>query len=185
MAKRPLPSPEVLRQLLHYEPETGKLFWKPRDISLFEGKYRQRAHAIFAARFEGKEALTADNGYGYKQGRIFDKLHMAHRVIWALVHGEWPSQDVDHINGNRSDNRAENLRAVSRTENMRNARRPNHNTSGHIGVRWQPNAGKWRARIKVDRRTIHVGYFDSLDAAVAARKEAEAVYGFHQNHGRD
>lgn len=185
MASKAHPTPEELRQLLRYEPETGKLFWKQRDVSLFEDRGNGAAAnaASWNARYAGAEALTALNAAGYRHGAVFGCKLRAHRVAWALVHGQWPQGEIDHINGITDDNRLENLREVTGQENQRNSKRPANNTSGVVGVSWYEPARKWVARIRVIKR-IHLGYFDDFNEAVAARKAAEAAYGFHQNHGR-
>lgn len=185
MAKTDLPTPEELRKLLRYEPDTGKLFWRARSVALFSSTGRRSANhacALWNSRFAGKEAFTADDGGGYKSGGIFCRLHRAHRVIWALHHDEWPTHEIDHINGVKDDNRIVNLRDVSHIENSRNTRRSSNNTSGHMGVGWNKARGKWEARIKVGRQ-IYLGLFDVFEDAVAARKAAEIKYGFHENHG--
>lgn len=167
---------ELLRSLLRYEPSTGKLFWRKRDG-------RGRGVAIFNARWAGKEAFTADNGSGYKQGCICSRVQKAHRIIWIIVYGETPSH-IDHINGDRSDNRITNLRSVSPTDNARNKVRPRTNTSGIIGVWWRKDISKWQASIRVSGRRLHLGYFSDMNGAAGARHEAERAYGFHPNHGR-
>jgi hypothetical protein len=176
----------MLRTLLRYEPETGKLFWLERDASLFRDlKFSaDRNCRIWNTRYAGAEAFKADDGKGYLVGSIFGRAYNAHRVIWALIHGEWPKAEIDHINGDRSDNRISNLRSVSVQENARNSKLPADNTSGAIGVSWKKRDARWQAYIAVNRRHIHLGYFDDFDAAVAARKEAELRLGFHPNHGR-
>ncbi len=83
---------------------------------------------------------------------------------------------VDHINGNRLDNRKSNLRVCRRGENMRNIKRKKNNTSGQAGVRRYGRHGRWLARIMIDRREIHLGCFDSYDAAVSARLAGELKY---------
>lgn len=135
-------------------------------------------------RWAEKEAFTADHGKGYRCGRFNGKPLFAHRVIWAIVHGHWPEQDIDHINGIRSDNRLSNLRSVSRSENMRNKMRPPNNTSGFIGVSWDKKSGKWFAQIQVCGKNNSLGHFSDKSEAVKARKRAEQEFGFHINHGR-
>ena len=180
-----IPDTDTLRQLLHFIPETGRLFWRERGPEWFtDGRYpAARSAASWNTRYAGKEAFTSIDGTGYRQGSIFNHMHRAHRVIWRIVHGVWP-QDTDHINGIRTDNRIVNLRNVSRTENMRNAARPNTNTSGSIGVGWDRSSGKWQAQITVDGRNRHLSYFSDKADAIAARKAAEIEHGFHENHGR-
>jgi len=177
--------PALLRKLLRYDAETGKLYWLVRTPDLFAHSDNADADCRrFNTQFAGKEAMYADSaGHGYCTGAIFNRQFLTHRVIWALVHGEWPIF-IDHINGIRTDNRLCNLRSVSRQENMRNARRPRTNKSGVIGVYWASHASLWRASIKVNGKNQHLGYFKSLGEAAAARTRAEREIGFHPNHGR-
>lgn len=181
-----LPSIDTLRLLLRYEPETGRLFWRERPVSMFADGGHSAAHcaAKWNAKFAGKEALAALNKRGYLVGSIFNGDVTAHRAIWAIVHGEWPQRQVDHINGNRTDNRISNLRLVTNAENSRNAARSRNNSSGVTGVHWFKKSGKWQASIMVNKRSLHIGLFTDFEDAVAARKAAEAKHGFHKNHGR-
>ena len=186
MSAKSLPSPELLRQLLRYDPDTGKLYWRERDVSFFnstEGRSANHACAQWNSRFAGKEALTADNGAGYNQGCIFGKVYKAHRVIWAMVYGEW-IDEVDHIEGTRNDNRLAKLRDGSNGQNRKNTKLPRNNTSGAIGISWAKNINKWKAYINFDGKRIGLGYFDDINDAIFARKSAEAEYGYHPNHGR-
>jgi hypothetical protein len=109
--------------------------------------------------------------------------YKAHRLIWLLVHKAWPENQIDHIDGNGLNNRIENLRDVTNAENARNRKKQKNNESGHTGVRRE--RGKWRAVIEVSGREIYLGLFINLEEAVAARKAAEAKYGFHANHGKE
>lgn len=181
MAAKPLPSPEVLRQLLRYEPETGKLFWRRRPEQMFPSA---RDCAAWNAKNAEKEAFTTVGSSGYREGRIFKTGYRAHRVIYAVCNGEWPRDEVDHINGIRTDNRIANLRHATRAENGRNQRRPHDNSTGAIGVAFYRHDGTWQARISTGGRSIHLGYFDTKAEAIAARLKAEATHGFHPNHGR-
>jgi len=119
---------------------------------------------------------------GYKQGRIGGHLHYAHRVIWRMQTGE-VADDVDHINGDRGDNRWANLRNVTRQENMRNRKLGRNNTSGFHGVK-QAYWGAWQAYIWKDCGSVCLGAFSTKEEAIAARKSAEAALGYHPNHGR-
>lgn len=165
MATRtPLPA-EAMRELLHYEPETGKLFWLARPESAFSSA---RAQLSWNARWAGKEAFTATN-YGYPVGNINARTYQGHRVIWAIVHGVWPEHDLDHINGDRADNRLANLREATRSENLCNRDMSPQNTSGHKGVYFHEKTQKWRAHIKKDGKFRFLGCFPVLDDAIAAR----------------
>ena len=183
MAKRQLPSPEVLRQLLSYDHETGKLFWKERGPEMFSSESGRvlNACSIWNSRYAGKEALTAIDPKGYLRGSVLGIGISAHRVAWAIHYCQWPDT-IDHINGIKTDNRLVNLRSVSVAENQRNQKTHSSNTSGHRGV--YANSRGWTAQIKVDRKARHLGHFRSFGEAVAARVRAEARFGFHENHGR-
>lgn len=168
MAKRPLPSPEVLRQLLRYEPDTGKLFWLPRGPEWFSDKNGRGANAysIFRASWANKEAFTCIGNHGYYNGAIFGRTFLAHRVIWALVTGNWPKEEIDHINGVRTDNAISNLREATRLENAKNVR-------GRLGTlkgaSWHKQCRKWRAQIKCDGSHKDLGLFET-------EKEAHDAY---------
>ncbi len=167
---RALPTPERVRQLLRYEPETGKLFWLPRHREMFS---TQRSFSTWNARFAGQEAFTATRD-GYRVGNVDYKLCMAHRVAWVIVHGCWPDHDIDHRDGVRDNNCISNLRAATRSDNMCNRATPSTNTSGHKGVFFHEQTQKWRAHIKKDGSPRHLGCFDTLEAALTARRSAEA-----------
>jgi hypothetical protein len=167
-----LPSIDYLRKRLRYEPETGKLFWL--DYEDMPNNWR--------ARFAGKEAGTYTDE-GYRQVRVDGISFQAHRVAYAIHHGEWPTMGVDHINGVKDDNRINNLRVVSHQDNLRNSSMKSGNTSGVNGVHWHKAAGKWQAQIMADNRRKHLGLFNTLEEAAAARKEASAKYGYTERHG--
>jgi hypothetical protein len=116
-------------------------------------------------------------------GRIDARGYLAHRVVWALVHGAWPQKQIDHIDHDRTNNRVENLRIVGHQENHRNTTLRKNNASGFMGVSWYKAGEKWTAYIMIDRVKKHLGCFDALEDAVAARRAAEARFGFHENHG--
>lgn len=186
MAKKPLPCTTVLRQLLRYEPDTGKLFWRERGVEWFSDGYRTAEGncAGWNAKYQGKEAFTALS-HGYLHGALFRSNFPAHRVVWAIYHGTAPIGDIDHINGVITDNRIVNLRDVTKSQNMRNQKRHSSNTSGHTGVTWNADRKKWQAQINVNHKGNYLGLFDDLADAIVARKAAERNFGFHPNHGRD
>jgi hypothetical protein len=152
---------ERLRELLHYDPETGVFTWK---VTL-----SRRAVA-------GKTAGAFASLKGYTPISVLNVKYLAHRLAWFYVYGVWPSEDVDHINRVRSDNRITNLRLASRTENSQNAGLKRNNTSGYKGVSLHKTTRRWRAHLMVGRKQIHLGLFDCIHEAVAARKAAEAIY---------
>jgi len=125
-------------------------------------------------------------GY-YKNGYIIISFmgnnYPAHRLAWLLHYGTLlkPEEQIDHINHVRSDNTLKNLRIADYKINGKNRSHAKNNTSGVTGVHWSYN--KWRAQIKVDGTIIDLGTFVKFTDAVNARKNAEVLYGFHDNHG--
>ncbi|RSU58020.1 HNH endonuclease [Sphingobium yanoikuyae] len=185
MAAKRLPSVDLLRQLLRYERDTGKLFWHPRTADHFtDGAYSaERKAAAWNARYAGQEAFTDVGSHGYRNGSINGKLYLAHRVIWAMETGEWPEGDVDHRNGVKTRNEWLNLRAVPHSINMRNMTGRAESEAGVSGVQWRASRSKWRARIMVDGKERCIGHFDSKEEAVAARLTAQKEHGFTDRHG--
>jgi hypothetical protein len=183
---KPLPSPEMLRKLLRYEPDTGKLFWRERTPDMFEDGSRPARDkcATWNGRYANKQAGTVTN-FGYISVSIWKCRIMAHRIAWAMYYGDLPKFNIDHINGNGLDNKISNLRDVDQKENSRNQRARSNNAGNITGVHWDKSRNQWQAYIKVNYKQIHLGRFKSLDAAIAARKDAEVKYNFHQNHGRN
>ena len=169
MAKKPLPTPDELRQLLRYEPETGKLFWRERRREWFKTK---NAFGTWNRKYPGQEAFTAFDSKGYLTGRINSRLYKAHRVIWAMCRNAWPLLEIDHINGVKVDNRLSNLRDISTSENARNRGANSNNTTGFKGVSFIRRHGKWRADIMLDRKPYYLGRFDTPEEAHGAYCEA-------------
>ncbi len=166
---RDLPSPELLRQLLRYEPETGLLFWLPRDQSLFVlGRLtREVSCKKWNLRYAGQKAGFTMPG-GYTQVSVFKKRLQAHRVIWAMMTGAWPVGELDHVNHDRSDNRFANLRPCDRVQNARNGRSHSDASSSFLGVSFFTRDRRWRSQIRVSNKNLHLGYFDAEIAAARA-----------------
>ena len=154
----------------------GRLIWRNRPLEHFKN-----AHGcnIWNAKNAGKEAGCFAGHY--RSVRINGVRYLTHRLVWAWHFCEWPSGEIDHINGDKLDNRIENLRSVTRQENARNLS-VNNAKHGHPGV--IAINGRWRASISVKDRTVYLGTYDDINEAIAARKRAEERYGFHSNHGR-
>lgn len=174
-------TPEHLHELLRYEAETGKLFWKSRPVEMFVCKCAQHRWNM---RYAGKEALNALMKNGYYKGSIFGVQMLAHRVIWALCKNVWPSYEIDHIDGNSLNNRIENLRDVTPEINRRNTARQCKTKAPYPGIIHNVKRGRFYSRITASNVTYHLGSFDNLDDAIAARKKAERELNFHVNHGR-
>ncbi|MBU4609135.1 HNH endonuclease [Achromobacter sp. GG226] len=162
-----LPTPEQLRQLLRYEPETGKLFWRPRCLSMFPNA---RMAKTWNTRFAGNEALVSVGPVGYRYGAILGQKLYAHRVIWAMQSGCWPVADIDHANTIRTDNRFENLREASRAQNLMNTGKARGKT-GIKGVTQRAD-GVFVVEIRANRERHYIGRFRSLSDAAAAYADA-------------
>jgi hypothetical protein len=176
------PDPETLRELMSYDPETGKLYWRFRDRSYFpdDGTWK-----MWNTQFADKEAFTSKADNGYYRGAVLGHHDKTHRVGWAIHYGKWPDSHMDHVNGDRSDNRLCNLRVVTPAENCRNMRRSSSNTSGVPGVHWNGKIKKWVAAVKdADGNQIHLGCFTALQDAAFVRKVSELMHGYHPNNGR-
>lgn len=162
-----------------YIPETGKLYWKERPRNKCANEQAWRS---WNTRFAYREAFTALDKKGYKVGAIYNKLYKAHRIIWVMIYGYEPDQ-IDHDDGNKSNNRLTNLRDVSNSENHKNMGIQKSNSSGIVGVNWSEKQNKWRCRIHVDGSEINLGHYAEFAEAVKIRKLAEIEHGFHLNHG--
>lgn len=171
MASKPLPSQEVLRQLLRYEPETGKLFWIERPATMFsDADPRGSAWAAnqWNSRNAGREAFTATDPKGYRHGKISGIKYQAHRIIWKLVYGVDPDT-IDHINGTQGDNRLENLRNCTIAENCRNYAKPPGSSSRYRGVCWVERDQRWAASISNGKGgKISLGYHATEESAARA-----------------
>jgi len=124
---------------------------------------------------------VGNNGYlvtGFNYQRF-----LTHRLAWILHYGEWPKDEIDHINHNVSDNRIDNLRVVTRSEQNRNATLSKNNKSGAVGVSFNNKSRKWIASIGDQGTSVHVGSFPSFQLAKEAREAANVQYGYHSNHG--
>jgi hypothetical protein len=173
-------TPEVLKDLLDYNPETGELWWKPRPVKYFEdrgGRYTaERSKRIFDTSFAGTIALNCPNLSGYSRGNIFGRLMLAHRAAYMIMTGQPLTRmhQIDHINGVRSDNRWANLRLATNTQNQHNSGSAKGSSSKFVGVSWDRFANKWCAYICPENRKVHLGYFESETAAASARDKAAA-----------
>lgn len=147
-----------LKELLHYEPDTGVFTWLVRTSdSVRIGDLAGGCH-----------------GNRYRRIRIDGKLYLAHRLAWLYMTGAWPDNQIDHVNGVRDDNRIANLREATNAENQQNRAKDVRNTSGFPGVSWCRRDSKWRGLIKFEGRQKYLGVFDSPADAHAAYLKAKA-----------
>ncbi len=103
-------TPELLRELIDYDPATGRMTWKPRSSKHIADDARR---AGWNTKWAGKECFVTVTEGGYLKASVFHKDVKAHRVAWAICYGKWPDQEIDHINRDKRDNRITNLRDVS------------------------------------------------------------------------
>ena len=163
-----LPSSNRLKQLFDYSPETGLLIRKIDQVRRNKGE-------VFGTKNKG----------GYLVGSVDGKLYRVSRLVWVFANGDIQDDMViDHINGDRADNRLSNLRMVRSVDNARNTAIRSDNTSGHVGVTWCEPRNKWVAQICTRGVTKNLGGFEILADAINARLAAQGFHGFHENHGR-
>ncbi|MDE2040674.1 MAG: HNH endonuclease [Elusimicrobia bacterium] len=178
MPNRTAPTVAELKAAFRYDPETGFLYRKRKEHKDARG----RSAEGWNRRWEAAPVGTP-NARGYLVVRFAGKNMYVHRIAVALHTGELPSSSVDHINHDKKDNRASNLRVVSHRENLMNQHLRPNNTSGQMGVYWSQSARKWVAEVYVEGRSVYVGGYAAREDAIRARKDAEVLYGFHPNHG--
>jgi hypothetical protein len=165
----------IAKKYFEYDKVAGQLFWRtsPNPARIPKG---QKAGSVRKSRTSA--------GYRHAEVRFRGSAYPSHRIIWLLVHGKWPNGEIDHINGDSLDNRIENLRDVSRSENMRNRALHSKNKSGCFGVSFASNANRWVAKIRHQGKIISLGNHETIFDAACARKSAELRFGYHENHGR-
>lgn len=149
---------ELLKSLLHYDPETGIFKWAAARPWIVVGR-----------------EVGSVGRRGHVQINIYRKAYKAHRLAWLYMYGESPTKDLDHINGIKTDNRIANLREATRSENMQNVYAPCGNSkSGIRGVMWYKQTHKWHAQLSLNDKKIHIGFFntkeEARDAYIAAKK---------------
>lgn len=159
---------ESLKLLLYYNRSSGQFVWigKKKGVKI------------------GSLAGSLNGGMNHIKIRIAGKNYYAHRLAWLYETGKWPSDNIDHIDGNPLNNSFDNLREANQSENCKNSRLRSDNSSGVVGVCWYEPYNRWTAQIHSKGKNKRLGYFESFEDAVAARKAAEVKYGFHPNHGR-
>jgi len=156
---------ESIRRIFDYNPDTGNLIRKNKDN--YSHGYKPSCMGKIAGNY---------NDQGYIRVYVLGNSYRAHRLIWAWVYGYWPENDIDHINGCRSDNRLSNLREATCSENMRNAKKYKSNSSGTTGVVYDKKTDKYVAQIMVNYKKIILGNFYSIELAIKARRKAEEEY---------
>ena len=148
---------DEVKKILSYNPETGLFHWKIKPCKRFPA---------------GMQA--GSNVDGYTRIHTKGQSYAAHRLAWLYIYGEEPANNIDHINGNPSDNRIANLRQATQMENAQNRRRPQKNNShGILGVTYDPKKKLWRARIGINGIRKYIGKFKTQEQAAPAYLEAK------------
>lgn len=118
------------------------------------------------------------SGNGYRYVMVDGVSLLEHRVIFAMKHGSFQVAQIDHINGNKTDNRPSNLREATSAQNLKNTGKPATNTSGFKGVSRFKQTGRWSAKARVDGKLHHIGYFDTpSEASEAYTRFAKVSHG--------
>ena len=156
-----------LKEALYYNPEAGIFTWKKN-----RGKKTKKGGTAGSLK-EGYYRISIDN-----------VSYRSHRLAFLYMTGEFPENQVDHINHDRGDNKWCNLREVTTTENKRNCPMSKGNTSGFTGVHFHKGGNGWVSSIKINGKIKYLGFFKDIKDAIKVRKKANIKYGFHPNHGK-
>lgn len=151
---------KTVRELLEYDSSTGIFKWKKKRRGIKVDK-----------------PLGTDNGFGYLRITVLGKSYYAHRLAWLYEKGEFPENEIDHINGIKSDNRISNLRSLTTQQNAQNKIFPkSNNKSKTLGVSWHKKANKWQAHVCIYKQRKYLGLFNSIeDAHKAYLKEKSRI----------
>ena len=168
---KPLPTQSQLLESYRYEPHTGHIYWTVPVTG--SDRSSHPTNMI--------KPLGYSDSSGYRKARVNKQIYCLHRLIWVMAYGQDPgSASIDHIDGDPSNNKLDNLRLVTQVVNCRNMVKSPRNTSGIMGVRWNKNSKSWQ--VSISAKTI--GYHKDFFEACCARKSAEVKLGYHINHGR-
>ncbi len=185
MSKDDFISADIVREFLDYDPMSGALTWKRREQKWFStSRACARWNSIYAGVLAGSVHSSA-SGYTKIAIYIFNRPYLAHRLAWMHVYGEMPSGPIDHIDGNATNNRIENMMVSTYRKNAMNMSMNSRNSSGVTGVHWAKNICKWRASCRVKGRLVDLGSFheEDLDLAAMAVLEFRKENGFSERHG--
>ena len=160
MGKLKLPSQERLKCLFAYSEDTGSLTWKvTRAGNAVAGK-----------------AVSSLDGSGYIRVMVDGSRYKAHRLIWKIITGHDPADEIDHKNGIRTDNRKCNLREASTGEQPQNRFIRSDNKTGVVGVCWDKKKGKWVAQVRANKKRVFSGCFSDFNEAHAAYLKHRAIH---------
>ena len=162
---------ELLKSMFHYSPTTGE-FTRTHKVS--------KTGTLVKCSFISSSLGSA----GYLRVSVNRKSYLVHRLVFLYMTGQFPTDNVDHVNGVRTDNRWSNLRTVDQRNNSMNTTLSVRNMTGTTGVFWDSVRERYMANIMVNGKTIFLGRFTDKCDAVTARLSANTEYKFHANHGK-
>lgn len=158
-----------VKKLFYYDFCTGNLYWR-----VDRGPNKVKGNIAGSL-----------NKSGYIRIKINDSSYSAHRIIWLYVYGKLNENlQIDHKDGNRSNNKLDNLREVTQSINQQNQRRHKIGKSGYLGVYYMPTKNKYKAEINQNGKRIYLGLYSTIEEAILFRKIAEKEYGYHKDHGQ-
>lgn len=163
---------QELKKLVKYDPETGLMT-----------RLTSPCNSVKVGDEIGYQSNAAC-GLSYRKFEWNGVYLQVHRMAWLYMTGDLPAGDIDHIDGNGLNNKWSNLRCVTKEQNSQNRKLNCNNVTGQMGVSYFKQTGKWRAAINIGKVKKHIGYFDSMDDAIMARKKYEKAHNYHHNHGR-
>jgi hypothetical protein len=179
MTKHTIITQDLLKQLLDYDSDTGIFTWKERAVDLFKDDGRLTRHQRckqWNSKNAGKKCGSITQGY--VNISLFGKLYRAHILAWFYMTGVWPECEIDHQDGDSTNNAYSNLRLASRSENMGNSGKRINNPGKYKGAHYHKNTGKWQAKICFQRKQIYLGLHDTPKEAHAAYcKAAKELFG--------
>lgn len=158
-----------LKEIIKYDPNTGIFTW----VGATGRRCRVGEMAGTIKTTEKNRIIICIN----------KKLYKAHRLAYFYMTGKWPEHEIDHIDHNMSNNKWDNLRPVSRSQNFRNLPKPKTNSSGITGVHFNKRTNRWVSYVGIYNKRIHLGTFGTIEEAISMRLTALDYYGFHYNHG--
>lgn len=157
---------KYLKEVLEYNQDTGIFTWKKNELQ----------DKRITGRFGGKIAGNVHQKTGYLRININKRSYLSHRLAWLYVTGKWPREHIDHIDGNKLNNKFVNLREANSSQNAQNTNICSANTSGFRGVNFHKYVQRWRAAIYVNKKRIELGHFDTKEEAAYFYNYAAEYY---------
>ena len=168
---------KMIKESLLYDPKTGSLTWLERPVYMFSNTNNRTAEhcaANWNSRFAYSEAFTSIGSHGYRTGTVAGRRFLLHRVAFFIQTGGWPKQLLDHINGDKLDNRWSNLREANHFENAQNKRR-HGKTSSFIGVCWNKRLGGYVGKVHHRGKDYYCGFSKDHPEKIARKRDAKAL----------